>query len=337
MENNTIITTAENTPQERAILLKNNINANAEIAVKSIGMVGRDLKAMRDERLYLELGCESFEEFCNTKTQIGQRQAYNFIRVYEKYGERLTELSNIGITKLVLMAALDDEDSDALIASGDAEEMSARELAKRVKELQNKNEQLTLELENVTKEEKAAIALKQNNERLSAELEAMKSVQEQQKQASEQREKELQERVIALEKSNEELSARPVEVAVQKPSADEIAKIEKAAAEKAKKAAQKQHKKELDAMTESNAAARREKDAEIERLKSEIEVLQSSAKKTPPSAQKERVKFFVEECLRSFNAAVAALEDLPDEEREKPQAAIKTMVARMSEVLNDEA
>lgn len=351
MENNEtmiLAAAAEGTPQERARRLDSRINSNAEVAAESIGKMGRDLKAMRDERLYIELGCETFEDYCNTRTPIGQRQAYNFIKSYEKYGERLTELSNIGITKLALMTALSDEDSDQLIESGDAENLSVRELAKRVKELQNKNEQLTLELDAVTKEEKAAIALKEKNERLLTEFEAMKSVQDQQKKAFEQRENELKERIIALEQSNEELSARPVDVAVEKPSADEIAKIEKAAAEKAEKAAKKQHAAEIKKLREELAqkaeqeritavnAARRESAAEIERLKSEKTALQSSAKKAPPSAEKERVKFHIEECSRSFNAALESLNALPEEEREKPEKAMKNMVDKMRSLLEED-
>lgn len=155
MDNNGIITTAEITPQERAALLDSRINANAKIAADSIVAVGRDLKAMRDEKLFLKLDCETFEDYCDKKTPIKQRQAYNFIKCYEKYGERLNELSNIGITKLTLMSALDDEDSERLIESGEAEELSTRELEKRIKELQNKNEQLTFELDEKNKEEKA--------------------------------------------------------------------------------------------------------------------------------------------------------------------------------------
>lgn len=341
-------TTHKDTPQERAAQLNKQINSNAKAMIASIGEMGRDLKAMRDERLYTDLGCETFEDYCNTCTPIGQRQAYNFIRCYEKYGERLTEIANIGITKLVLMTALDDEECNELIESGDAENLSARELAKRIKELENKNEQLTLELGERSKDESTAIALKEKNERLTTELEAMKSVQDQQKQAAEQREKELQERIIALEQSNEQLASRPVDVAVEKPSADEIAKIEKAAAEKAEKAAKKQHTAEIKKLreelqkkadSEKNAAinaARDESREEIERLKSENAALQANAKKAPPSAEKERVKFHVGECLRSFNAALESLSALPEADREKPKTSIKTMVNKMVEVLEEE-
>lgn len=315
MENNEITKTAETTPQTRAAMLNSRIIANAKIAAESLVMVGRDLKAMRDEKLYTELGCDTFEDYCDKMTPIKQRQAYNFIKCYEKYGERLTELSDIGITKLTLMSALDDEDSDALIESGAAESLSVRELEQRVKELQSKCEQLTLDLGEKSKEETKLDKMRAEMDKLQAELAAQKDIQAKK-----------DERIKALE-------SKPVEVAVQKPSKEELAEIEKKAAEKAKKAVKEQHKKEIDAITESAAATRREKDAEIERLKKENATLQSSAKKAPPTSEKERIKLCLEEVQRNFNIALETLEKLPDEERENIKAKLKAIVERMGGLL----
>ena len=314
---NEIIKTTENTA-ERAALLDSRINANAKIIAESFVTIGRDFKAMRDEKLYIELGCESFEDYCDKKTPIKQRQAYNFIKCYEKYGERLDELSGIGITKLTLMSALDDEDREELIQSGDAENLSTRELEKRIKELQSQNEQLTLELGEISKEESKLEKMQNEMEKLQAELAAQKDIQAQK-----------DERIKALE-------SKPVEVAVEKPSKEEIAKIEKAAADKAKSDVKKQHDKELKILRNTIAeteSAQKESLAEIERLKSENADLQSSAKKAPPSSQKERVKFHIEECLRNFNAAMDAVNALPEDERGKPMDALKAMVAKMGELV----
>lgn len=223
------------------------------------------------------------------------------------------------------MSALDDEDSEQLIESGEAEELSTRELEKRIKELQNKNEQLTLKLDEKTKEESAAELLKQQIERLNTELEAAKAVQNQQK-----------ERADLLEKQYEELSKRPVDVAVEKPSKAELEIIKKAAAEKAEKAAKKQHDKEIAELREKMAAAEKANAEKLERLESENTALQSLAKKTPPSTQKERVKFYAEECLRNFNAALEAVKALPENEQNKPMATIKNMADKMKEMLSDE-
>ncbi len=312
---NEITKTAETTPQERAEMLTGRIIANAKIAAESLVFVGRDLKAMRDEKLYTVLGCSTFEDYCAQKTPIQQRQAYHYIKCWEKYGDRLAELSNIGITKLTLMTALDDEDSDALIESGAAENLSVRELEQRVKELQQQNEQLTLDLGEKSKEENKLDKMRAEMDKLQAELAAQKDIQAKK-----------DERIKALE-------SKPVEVAVQKPSKEELAEIEKKAAEKAKKAVKEQHKKEIDAITESAAATRREKDAEIERLKKENAALQSSAKKAPPTSEKERIKLCLEEVQRNFNIALETLEKLPDEERENIKAKLKAIVERMGGLL----
>ncbi len=322
MENNEITTAAENIPQGRAELLDVRINANAKVMASSMAEMGRDLKAMRDERLYKELNCDTFEEYCNEMTPIKQRMAYNFIKCWEKYGDELNVLSDIGITKLTLMTALDDDDREQLIESGDAETLSARELEKRVKELQNKNEQLTLELDEKTKEESAAELLKQRIERLNAELEATKAVQNQQK-----------ERADLLEKQNEELSKRPVEVAVEKPSKEEIKKI----TDKAKKEAAKETEKAVEAarkeLADKFAAEIKVLRGEKEKLAAEKAELQSIAKKAPPDSQKERLKFYLEELQRNFNSAIDAVNAFPEDEREKPINVLKAVVNKMGGLL----
>ena len=331
MNDNEIIRTEEN-ERERAELLNSRINANALIVAEGFVALGRDLKTMRDDKLYTRFDCETFEEYCEKLTPIRQRQAYSYIRCFEKYGERLGGLSHIGVTKLALMTVLEDEDREQLIESGDAEELSARELAERIKALQSVNEQLTLEFEERSKEESAAESLKKRNEQLTAEIEALKSVQDRQR-----------ERVESLERLNEELSSRPVEVAVEKPSAEEIAKIEKAAAQKAEKAAKKQYDAKLKEMQEKAdssritavEAARKESFAEIEKLKSENAALQSNAKKAPPDSKKERLKFYLEECQRSFNSALEVISAFEDgEQRQKMKLALTKTLKAMSDTLS---
>lgn len=324
MKNNENTIVPENTPREnRAAFLDSRINANAKIAADSIVAVGRDLKNMRDEKLYKELNCDTFEEYCNEMTPIKQRQAYNFIKCYEKYGERLAELSDIGITKLTLMSALDDEDSDALIESGAAEQLSVRELEQRVKELQSKCEQLTLDLGEKSKEENKLEKMQNEMEKLQAELAAQKDIQ------------------TKKEERIKELESKPVDVAVEKLSKAEIAEIEKKAAEKAKKAAKKQHDKELAELREKSEserrsaveAAKKANLAEIERLKNENAALQSSAKKAPPTSEKERIKICLEEVQRNFNVALETIGKLPEEEREKLKGVLKAVVEKMGGLL----
>lgn len=324
MENNEITRAPENTTREaRAEYIDRRINANAKLAAESLVAVGRDLKTMRDEKLYLEMDCNTFEEYCTEMTPIKQRQAYNFIKCYEKYGERLSEIADIGITKLTLMSALDDEDSDALIESGAAEQLSVRELEQRVKELQNKCEQLTLDLGEKSKEENKLEKMKNEMDRLQAELDAQRDIQ------------------AKKDERIKELESKPVEVAVAKPSKEQIAEIEAKAAKKAEAAAKKQHDKEMaearkkaeDAQRVAVETARKEQVAEIERLKNENAVLQSNAKKAPPTSEKERIKLCIEEVQRNFNIALETIEKLPEDEQESVKGKLKAMVERMGGLL----
>lgn len=321
---------AVQTPQERATLLDVQINANAQVAAESIVAVGRDLKAMRDEKLYIELGCQTFAEYCETRTQIKQRQAYNFIKCYETYGEQLASIQHLGITKLAAMTALDDEERSELIESGKAANLSSRELEKRIEELQNKCEQLTMQLEeaeNKTDEAEASeteIKLIQKNEELfkkndelTKELEALKSIQDRQEEASDSEKEKLKNEVELLKKQNKDLSQ-----VYAKESSDKQKKLEEDAAKKQREA-EKKHAAEIQKLKEQIAEA--EKKA----------TLQANAKKqAPPDSQKERVKFYCEECLRSFNSAMETLGSIENEDtKEKCRQAIAVIVQKMEELI----
>lgn len=320
MENTTIATT----PKEKAAELTSRINANSAVAVQTLASIGRDLKTMRDEKLYLELGCADFGEYCDKHTQVRQRQAYNFIKCYEKYGERLPELSGLGITKLALMSALDDEDREELIESGEAEKLSTRELEKRIEELNNKYEQLTIELGEATEDKETA----------ESQLEALN--------------KQIKELTAALDKAetrNKELENRPVEVAVQKPSEAEIKKIKdeaQKAAKKAADAAEKQHKKELDKLRadlesqykDSLSDSIKVKNEEIERLKSENATLKANAKKAAPDDTKTRVKFYLSEIQNTFNSAIETVRAVEnDEEKQKYKAAFNSVIEQLGSIV----
>lgn len=134
--------------QEKAIKLHKQVLANGKIAADCMVAMGRDLKVIRDEKLFSEFDCENFEEYCEKKVGIGKRHGYNFIQVYERFGEqRLAELQGLGITKLLEIAKLDDEDMADLMKNGNVSEMSVRQLQAEMEKYKNKCEQLTLDLE----------------------------------------------------------------------------------------------------------------------------------------------------------------------------------------------
>ncbi len=308
------------TAKERAALLDSRIKANSQIAAESLVAVGRDLKAMRDEKLYAELGYESFEDYCNIKAHISLRGAYNFIKVYETYGDKLADIQHLGITKLVAMTALEPEERLELIESGAAKDLSTRELEKKIEEMQKKCDQLTLELEAAeNKESKPSetetLLIKQNKE-LFNELEALKSVQNKQEKSDSQEKERLKDEIEVLKKQNKDLSNIYAKEAEYK-------------------------RKELEEAEKKRLEAEKNHTAEIEKLKEQIAeaeknvALQASAKKhVIPDTQKERVKFYCEECLRAFNSAIEAFDKVEDEKsKTKCKNAVSTMVKKMEELI----
>lgn len=186
--------------QERAIKLTRQIVANGNIAASCMVDMGRDLKSVRDERLFTELGFESFEEYCEKKCGIGKRHGYNFIQVYERFGEeQLSQLQGLGITKLLELAKLDDNDLGELMSGSEVSEMSVRELKDKIAEYDKTCEQLRLDLDEAESDKHEA-----NEEKKHLEDER-DEIKIQLQQAEEQRAR-LEQKISTLEKENQEKS-----------------------------------------------------------------------------------------------------------------------------------
>lgn len=207
--------------QDRAAQLTQRIMANGKIAASSMIEMGRDLKTVRDERLFTEMGYENFEEYCEKKIGIGKRHGYNFIQIYEKFGEeKLGQLQQLGITKLLEIAKLDDEDADDLMQHNDVNALSVRELSAKVDEYRNKFEQLTLQLEEEKSKNAESSSLKSQVEELRKQLEAAHQANEDMESGALNAEKRFEEQKAALLKEKEvlseqirELESRPTEKA----------------------------------------------------------------------------------------------------------------------------
>ncbi len=344
--------------QEKALRLHKQIVANASIAARCLVEMGRDLKIVRDEKLYTEFGCESFDDYCETKAGIGERHGYNFIKVYERFGEdKLEQLSGLGIKKLLDLSRLDDEDVEELVSSGEAESLSTRKLNERIKELERKNEQLTLWLDEEKDKNQADIPLKMRIEDLQAMLDKMTN----EKLELEARAKELEEsdskrltelndfmtaskddkerlkarheaEVQKLKEQIEKLKSKPAEV--REISEEEKAQI-RTEAETAilQEIEEKADNERQAAVDEATKKVSEKYASEIERLKSENASLKSSSKPAVPDSGKERIKFFLAEIERAFNAMAEAIEGMNTEEQEKYNKIAKTAIERMLNAL----
>lgn len=360
--------------QDRAAQLTQRIMANGKIAASSMIEMGRDLKTVRDERLFTEMGYENFEEYCEKKIGIGKRHGYNFIQIYEKFGEeKLGQLQQLGITKLLEIAKLDDEDADDLMQNNDVNALSVRELSAKVDEYRNKFEQLTLQLEEEKSKNAESDSLESQVEELRKQLEAARQANENMKSGAHNAEKHFEEQKVALLKEKEalseqirELESRPTEKteiseeernALIQQGRDEMCKekdedwsnVVELARKTATRNTEKKFTEEISSLKILNDELRKVADGakestkkykdELEKLKAENTALQSNAQvveapaPAPTSGARDKVKFYFKQIETAFAAATEAVSEADTEERAELTSALKKALERMGAIL----
>lgn len=360
--------------QDRAAQLTQRIMANGKIAASSMIEMGRDLKTVRDERLFTEMGYENFEEYCEKKIGIGKRHGYNFIQIYEKFGEeKLGQLQQLGITKLLEIAKLDDEDADDLMQNNDVNALSVRELSAKVDEYRNKFEQLTLQLEEEKSKNAESDSLESQVEELRKQLEAARQANENMKSGAHNAEKHFEEQKAALLKEKEalseqirELESRPTEKteiseeernALIQQGRDEMCKekdedwsnVVELARKTATRNTEKKFTEEISSLKILNDELRKVADGakestkkykdELEKLKAENTALQSNAQvveapaPAPTSGARDKVKFYFKQIETAFTAATEAVSEADTEERAELTSALKKVLERMGAIL----
>ena len=276
--NEITVTTEDRSKQ--AYVLHNQIMVNGTLATQYLLTMCKDLKTMRDEKLYIELGYNDFGEYCDKAVGIGSRQGYTYIQSFEKLGAKLIEEnSHLGITKLSYLAQMNPVDRIQALESGELENMSTREVKELVEKSNAQSEQLSL----ITEERDD---LQSENE-------------------------DLEELVQKLKAENEELKNKPTEISPE-PSDEKLAEIRaEVEAEYDKKydanmkAAVKQAKAEEKAKTEKQIAKAKEevkKEADATKAK-EIADAVKKAKEDAKAESKE-----LEETVANLKAETAELE-----------------------------
>lgn len=143
MENheNVVIMSAD---YARAVKLDKHIKAHAQIAQESLYEVCKGLKEMRDDKLYKELGYQNFADYCEKEVGLTSRQTYSYISIASNLSEDFVKsISQIGTTKLSLLAKLDEPQREEVIQAVDVESTTVRELKAKIAELEPKVSNLT--------------------------------------------------------------------------------------------------------------------------------------------------------------------------------------------------
>lgn len=365
-------TQASSERKKMAIELTSNIVVKYEIARKCIFEIARDLTRVKEERLFIEMGVGSFDEYCQKVAGFGDRQGRNFINIYKRFSEEeINEYKHLGSTKMAYMAELDDTDLGELMATHDLESVTTRELRKLVDEYKNKYEQITLLLDEEKSKNAESTSLNSQVEELRKQLEAAHQANEDMESGALNAEKRFEEQKAALLKENEvlseqirELESRPTEKAeiseeernaliqqgreeMCKEKDEDWSNVVELARKTATRNTEKKFTEEISSLKILNDELRKVADGakestkkykdEVAKLKAENAALQSNAQNspapTPMSGARDKVKFYFKQIETAFTAVTQAVSEADAEERTELTTALKKALERMSATL----
>lgn len=316
----------------RAIQITERIRANGRTAVNAVCAIGEDLRTMKIDGLYTELGYEDFESYAEKEFDLKRRQAYQYISVYEKLGKEFVQSNaQLGITKLALLATANPEDRAEVMASEDVGKITTRELEELLDKYKQQGEQLSLLQEENTKLEAKVEELENAPKDVQV---ATKEIPVPDKETEEQLRKKTQELISAnadKESAVKRLRAVEAELDMTKGSYARLqAEIQKEVSEKVKKeldtekekAAKEKKKAEKELKQKEtelqNARAMKEQaEQEKKALEKKISELEQAAQKPPENADKSNFKVLLSTVYRDMLGLVEFIKDTENIEERK--------------------
>ena len=211
---------------EQAVKLHNKIMASASLAQHSLWEMCSSLKEMRDGKLYKELGYQNFEDYCEDEVGFNRKQAHKYISIVEKVNLENVHLSGqIGVTKLALLATVSESEQQEISERVNLEETTVKQLKAEIDKLKKDNSKLDAKLKAETANaEEARSDLREAQKTLKTESIKTCSERDRANKALEKLRSKEQE-ITRLERENEELRERPIDVAVVDNSAENDRKL----------------------------------------------------------------------------------------------------------------
>lgn len=214
-----IVESAEYT---RAIRLHRRICANAQAAQESLYEMCKALKEMHDQKLYRELGYSSFEDYTEKEVGIRKVQAYKYVAIGS--AENVHSSEHLGVTKLALLAKLDEPLREEIQQTVNVEDVSVKELKAEIDKLKGEQKGYKERQDKLLTRNKELVKELEDSEacrdKLSSDL------------------NESRDTVMSLEKQIEELENKPVDVYENTAKINELtAKISEMEVENAAKLA----------------------------------------------------------------------------------------------------
>ena len=135
--------------RDRARQLDTSIKLRAKVINENLFEMCRELKEMRDDKLYQELGYQNFEEYCEEAVGITRQYAYDHISVYENLPEDFvnSSLQNGGSKKKLMLVAKASEPVRAQVMEENPElKLTVKQLQARLKELEEAHAKQSVQL-----------------------------------------------------------------------------------------------------------------------------------------------------------------------------------------------
>ncbi|MGN0581530.1 MAG: hypothetical protein ACI4KB_02385 [Oscillospiraceae bacterium] len=289
----------ELTVKDRAVKVDSEIQFWANQLNTAVYQIGKNLAIMKDEKLYEQLGYETFEDYCFEKYELKHSQAAKYLAVYNKLGETyLTEHSEAGIQKLYMLSQLSEEDRENV--EGSPEDLTVNELKAEIERVKQEREGIQMQLFELQEKEKTAeekmqeeierkaeekateqtVAARKRIDELSQKLEELQKAYDKDRKDHAKLEERnvilgvdkeaLETKVAQQEKKIKELESKPQDVATVEPSEEELnARAEKIAEAKIDeiKAIAQTERETAELQIEDLMSRLKEKEAEVENIR----------------------------------------------------------------------
>lgn len=309
----------------RAYYLLNDTKSRISVIEENYYAVCKNIKEMRDGKLYKELGYQNFEDCCKTEFGLAKRQCYKYIGIVENLPEDFVQsTAQIGTEKLSLLAMLDEPTREAVTESVDVESATVKELKAHIAELTNDKNKLESETADI-------------GQKLDAAQETINAKSKQFKEAMESKDRQFQNihkqwvdsqnevakltsKNVELEEQLKAMENRPVEVAVSEDEAKEIERLKeelentKLRLVQAQKSVDAKAQKMVDEMRHQMTQVHEE---ELQTLKDGYEKQLACESRKPDNSALDRAKFYTLKTI--FENVVDELENMLDDLHDDPR------------------
>lgn len=131
----------------QAVELHQKIMISANLAQQNLFEMCTGLKAMRDNKLYKELGYSNFEDYCENEIGFSARNARNYISIVERVSiENGKSISHLGMTKLSLLATISEPERAEIAEKVDLESATVKQLKAEIEKLKSEKASKQIEL-----------------------------------------------------------------------------------------------------------------------------------------------------------------------------------------------